>query len=79
MGADHRVLDDVGRLEVGLQLGGDAILFQQGKVIRASWIRKEGDIIRFIQDNAEIPMVPGQTIIHVVPNTPSFDSHVKAE
>ncbi|MFL0557843.1 MULTISPECIES: DUF3048 domain-containing protein [Paenibacillus] len=79
MGADHRVLDDVGRLEVGLELGGEAILFQQGKVIQANWIRKEGDMIRFIKDNAEIPMVPGQTFIHIVPNTPDFASHVKAE
>lgn len=79
MGADHRVLDDVGRLEIGLKLGGEAILFQGGNVIRANWIRKEGDIIRFIKDNAEIPMVPGQTFIHVVPNTPDFDSHVKTE
>ncbi|WP_068787353.1 DUF3048 domain-containing protein [Paenibacillus phocaensis] len=79
MGADHRVLDDVGRLDVGLSLGGEAVLFQQGKVIRADWIRKDGDIIRFIKDNVELPMVPGQTFIHVVPNSPDFASHVKAE
>lgn len=79
MGADHRVLDDVGRLEVGLSLGGEAVLFQKGKVIRSEWVRKEGDIIRFIKDNVELPMVPGQTFIHVVPNTPDFASHVKAE
>lgn len=79
MGADHQVLDDVGRLDVELSLGGEAVLFQEGKVIRAEWIRKEGDIIRFIKDNVELPMVPGKTFIHVVPNTPDFASHVKAE
>ncbi|WP_178023520.1 DUF3048 domain-containing protein [uncultured Paenibacillus sp.] len=79
MGADHQVLDDVGRLDVELSLGGEAVLFQEGKVIRAEWIRKEGDIIRFIKDNVELPMVPGQTFIHIVPNTPDFASHVKAE
>ncbi|MNW47068.1 putative lipoprotein YerB precursor [compost metagenome] len=79
MGADHQVLDDVGRLDVGLSLGGEAMLFQQGKVTRAEWIRKDGDIIRFIKDNVELPMVPGKTFIHIVPNTPDFSSHVKAE
>ncbi|MDU2241593.1 MAG: DUF3048 domain-containing protein [Paenibacillus sp.] len=79
MGADHQVLDDVGRLDVELSLGGEAVLFQEGKVIRAEWIRKEGDIIRFIKDNVELPMMPGQTFIHIVPNTPDFASHVKAE
>lgn len=79
MGADHRVLDDIGRLEVGLSLGGEAILFQQGQVVRARWIREDNDIIRFVEDNQEVPMVPGNTYIHIVPNAPDFDSHVKAE
>ncbi|MGG6313025.1 DUF3048 domain-containing protein [Paenibacillus macerans] len=79
MGAEHAVLDDVGRLDVELALGGEALLFQQGKMIRARWIRQEGDIIRFVKDNRELPMVPGNTYVHVVPNSPDFDSHVKAE
>lgn len=79
MGADHRVLDDIGRLQVGLTLGGEAVLFQQGHVVRARWIREDNDIIRFVKDNQEVPMVPGQTYIHIVPNAPDFDSHVKAE
>lgn len=79
MGADHKVLDDVGRLDVELELGGEAVLFQQGKMIRARWIRQADDIIRFAKDNRELPMVPGNTYIHIVPNSPDFDSHVKAE
>ncbi|MCM3703038.1 DUF3048 domain-containing protein [Paenibacillus macerans] len=79
LGAEHRVLDDVGRLDVGLELGGDAIVFEKGKMIRAEWIHKKGDIIRFIVDNQELPFVPGNTFIHVVPVSPDFDSHVAVE
>lgn len=79
LGAEHRVLDDVGRLDVNLELGGDAIVFEKGKMIRAEWIHKQGDIIRFIVDNQELPFVPGNSFIHIVPDSPDFDSHVAAE
>lgn len=77
MGADHKVLDDVGRLSVELDLGGDAVLFQQGKMIRGQWIRRADDVIRFVKDNIEVPFVPGTTYFSIVPNSPDFDSHIK--
>lgn len=76
MGADHKVLDDVGRLEVNLELGGEAVLLQRGKMIRGQWIRKSDDVIRFVKDNTEVPFYPGTTYINVVPNKPDFDSHL---
>ncbi|GIP60568.1 putative lipoprotein YerB [Paenibacillus woosongensis] len=79
MGADHKVLDDVGRLAVNLETGGEAVIFQRGNMIRGQWIRKSGDIIRFVKDNAEIPFYPGITYINVVPNEPGFDSRFTAE
>lgn len=76
LGADHKVLDDIGRLSVELDLGGEAVLFQQGKMIRGQWIRRADDVIRFVKDNVEVPFVPGTTYFNIVPNTPDFDSHL---
>ncbi|GGH10020.1 DUF3048 domain-containing protein [Paenibacillus segetis] len=76
MGADHQVLDDVGRLSVNLELGGEALLFQRGKVIEGRWIRNSNDVIRFVKDNVEVPFYPGTTYFNIVPNSPEFSSHV---
>ncbi len=76
MGADHKVLDDVGRLSVDVKLGGEALIFQQGKLIRGNWIHSKDDVIRFVKDDKEIPLVPGTTYINIVPNDPNFESHV---
>ncbi|MHA0858029.1 DUF3048 domain-containing protein [Paenibacillus sp. CMAA1364] len=77
MGADHKVLDDIGRISVDINQGGEALIFQQGRMMKGSWIHRKGDVIRFIHNNIEIPFVPGTTYINIVPNNPSFDSHVK--
>lgn len=77
VGADHKVLDDVGRISVNLDRGGEAMLFQKGKMIRGQWVRKKGDIIRFVQDGREVNLVPGKTFINIVPNDPQFADHVK--
>ncbi|KAI7261013.1 hypothetical protein KC345_g9924 [Hortaea werneckii] len=77
MGSDHKVLDDVGRLQVDVELGGEALLFQRGVVIHGKWSRRPGDIIRFVkEDGKEALMYPGVTHILIVPNSPSFSSHV---
>lgn len=79
LGADHKVLDDVGRLAINLDYGGEAIVFERGKMIRGQWIHKEDDVIRIVKDNSEIPFYPGNTYFHVVPNAPDFDSHITIE
>lgn len=76
IGADHKVLDDVGRLQIDVELGGDALLFQRGQVTKGRWSREAGDVIRFGKDGKEALMYPGITHILVVPNAPSFSSHV---
>jgi hypothetical protein len=76
MGADHKVLDDVGRISVDVNKGGEAMLFQRGVMIKGNWIHKTDDVIRFVKDGIEIPFVPGTTYINIVPNEPNFDSHV---
>ena len=78
IGADHKVLDDVGRLRIDVELGGEALLFQRGTVLKGKWARKPGDIIRFVkEDGTEALMYPGITHILIVPNSPSFSSHVE--
>lgn len=46
-------------------------------MIRGQWVKKQGDIIRFVQDGHEAALVPGETFISIVPNRPEFSSHVK--
>lgn len=76
LGGDYKVLDDVGRLSLDIDSGGEAILFQQGNMISGQWSRKSGDVIRFYQDGKEVPFVPGVTYYNIVPNSGSFDSHL---
>lgn len=78
IGADHKVLDDVGRLQIDVELGGEALLFQRGTVLAGKWARKPGDIIRFVKnEGTEALMYPGITHVLIVPNSPSFSSHVE--
>ncbi|UQZ34788.1 DUF3048 domain-containing protein [Paenibacillus sp. PK3_47] len=78
IGADHKVLDDVGRLQIDVELGGQALLFQRGVVIKGKWSRMPGDMIRFVkEDGKEALMYPGVSHILIVPNAPSFSSHVE--
>ncbi|OKP92658.1 DUF3048 domain-containing protein [Paenibacillus sp. P32E] len=78
MGADHKVLDDVGRLQIDIELGGEAVLFQRGQAQKGRWSRKPGDVIRFVKkDGTEALMYPGITHILIVPNSPSFSSHIE--
>ncbi|WP_245640101.1 DUF3048 domain-containing protein [Paenibacillus dakarensis] len=76
LGAAHKTLDDIGRLAIDVNSGGEAMLFQEGQVIRGQWVRAEGDVIRFVKDGKEVPLVPGTTYFNIVPNTPSFEAHV---
>ncbi|QMV41332.1 DUF3048 domain-containing protein [Cohnella cholangitidis] len=76
LNAKHDIKDDVGRLVVDLDKGGDAILFQNGKAIPCQWERKDGDVIRLVKDGQELPFLPGVTYYHVVPNSTTLDKHV---
>ncbi|QCT01451.1 hypothetical protein E6C60_0730 [Paenibacillus algicola] len=76
LSAEHKVLDEVGRLAVNLEQGGEAMLFRKGKVIKGEWSRKQGDVIRFLKDGKEVPFYPGTTYFNIVPSSPSFASHV---
>ncbi|WP_256761766.1 DUF3048 domain-containing protein [Cohnella sp. WQ 127256] len=72
----HDIKDDVGRLVVDLDSGGEALLFQNGKVISCKWERKKDDVIRIVKDGQELPFLPGVTYYHVVPSSSAMDKHV---
>ncbi len=76
LGGDYKVLDDIGRLSLNLNAGGEAILFQQGQQIKGQWSKKSGDVIRFSSNGQEVPLVPGVTYYNIVPNSPSFENHL---
>ncbi|CAM4425167.1 hypothetical protein FHS16_003727 [Paenibacillus endophyticus] len=76
LGANHKTLDNEGRLAVDMASEGPAILFQKGKAIEADWVRAPDGMIRIVKDGAELPFVPGKTFFHIVPNNPTFESHV---
>lgn len=71
----HVILDDVGRLEVDLKSGGEAVLLQQGKAVACQWVR-DGDMVRLMKDGRELPFLPGVTYYHVVPNTKAMDGYL---
>lgn len=76
LGANHKTLDNAGRLAVDLTDGGSAVLFQQGKAVEAEWVRSPDGMIRIVKNGAELPFVPGKTFFHIVPNKPTFAEHV---
>lgn len=76
LSTSHQVLDDVGRLALDLSSGGEAMLFQQGQLIRAEWRKSSGDIIRFYKDEKELPLVPGKSFFSIVPESPALEEHI---
>lgn len=73
---NYRVLDDIGRLSLNLNAGGEAVLFQQGRVVRGEWKHSKDDAIRFYSEGKEVPLVAGTTYYNIVPNAPSFNDHL---
>ncbi|MFC4401683.1 DUF3048 domain-containing protein [Gracilibacillus xinjiangensis] len=70
--AAHQVVDDVGRREIDLESGGNALLLQNGKVQNVQWERIDGRIIPTI-DGEPVPFVPGKTWMNVIPMNPGIE------
>jgi hypothetical protein len=62
----HEVLDDAGRRSVDVFGPGKGYIAQQGKAASITWERKQ-NLIRAFKDGKEVPLLPGQTWIQVVP------------
>ncbi|MED4603444.1 DUF3048 domain-containing protein [Paenibacillus validus] len=77
LGAVHRILDNEGRRDVKLMGQGTAVLFQRGMAKSVEWKReRENDPIRLYDQGREVSLLPGQTHMLIVPNTPTFEEHV---
>lgn len=78
LGAEHKVLDSEGRREVKLTGTGPAYVLQMGKLIKGEWHRsKENELFKLRKDGKEIALLPGKSHYLIVPDNPSFESHVK--
>lgn len=79
--ARHRILDSEGRREVDVVGPGDGYLFRQGKAQKIKWKRSNG-VIRAYADETmtkELPLLPGQTWVEIVPNAPGIARYLKFE
>jgi hypothetical protein len=75
----HRILDGEGRRDVDVVGPGDGYLFQQGKAQKIKW-KRSGGVIRAYADDAmtrEMPLLPGQTWVEIVPHAPGISQHLK--
>ncbi|WP_027417423.1 DUF3048 domain-containing protein [Aneurinibacillus terranovensis] len=75
VGAQHRIIDSEGRLEIDINGPGDGYLFQHGKVMKITWERRDG-AIRAYRSGKEMPLYPGHTWVNVVPNQPTLTAHL---
>jgi len=75
----HKVLDNEGRLSVDLLSGGEALVIQNGQAIEGKWIAAEDGMIRFINEGQEIKLLPGKSIIHILPTGKAITEHVNWE
>ena len=60
------VVDDIGRLFVDLNSGGDALFFKQGKTSLGEWEKQGNRIYFYDKDNNEISLIPGTTWVGIV-------------
>jgi len=75
----HKVLDNEGRLSVDLQSGGEALVIQNGQAIEGKWIAAGDGMIRFVNNDQEIKLLPGKSIIHILPTGKAITEHVNWE
>ncbi|TVX86923.1 DUF3048 domain-containing protein [Paenibacillus agilis] len=67
MYAKHRVLDDVGRLEVDVRAGGRAVIIRDGQAVNGEWLRSNG-AFEFKADGQEALLKPGTTHMLIIPD-----------
>ncbi len=66
---DHRVLDKIGRQQVDVTGPDRGWLAQKGTYTEVTWENKDGAIRAFGTDGTELPLLPGQTWVQVVPQS----------
>ncbi|MFB4165456.1 DUF3048 domain-containing protein [Alteribacillus sp. JSM 102045] len=74
--APHQVVDNKGRRQINIEAGGKGLLLQKGKALTVEWKNKDGRILP-MKEGEEIPFVPGQTWINVVPSASALNDIVE--
>ena len=64
--AKHTVLDKEGRRSVNVNGPGKGTLIQEGQALSVTWQQKDG-MLRVYADSKEVPLLPGNTWVQVVP------------
>ncbi|MED1794621.1 DUF3048 domain-containing protein [Brevibacillus nitrificans] len=75
----HRVLDSEGRRQVDVVGPGDGYLLQQGRAKKIKW-KRSGGVIRAYADAAltdELPLLPGNTWVEILPTSPGLAQSLK--
>lgn len=74
----HEIIDNEGRRQIDIESGGNAFLFQRGKMQRVEWENDNGHIVP-IKDGETIGFVPGKTWINFVPTNPGIEQSITFE
>jgi len=67
------ILDEIGRRQIKLTGQGEALIFQQGKVVKGKWIKEAGRTKFYNQAGEEIIFISGKTWVSVVSLTNQVD------
>ena len=73
--APHKIIDNEGRRDIDLSNGGNAYLFQKGKMNEIQW-QFVDNLFIFIKDGEKVQFVPGKTWINIVPDKKGLQSTV---
>ncbi|MET3683209.1 major membrane immunogen (membrane-anchored lipoprotein) [Alkalibacillus flavidus] len=74
----HQVIDDVGRREIDIQSGGQGYALQGGKLKEIQW-EAVNDVMTPMVDGEPLSLIPGQTWVNVVPESPGLIEAVTYE
>lgn len=72
----HRIIDNEGRRDIDITLGGKAYVAQHGTVREVKWENRDGLLVAVESDGSEVLLVPGQTWVHFVPTSPGLVASV---
>lgn len=72
----HRIIDQVGRRDIDISGGGQALLLQNGIAREIKWKNVDGLLVALEDDGTEVKLVQGSTWVHLVPTAPGLASAV---
>ncbi|BFT69126.1 DUF3048 domain-containing protein [Paenibacillus sp. P36] len=63
----HKIVDKEGRREVDVFGPNKGVILQEGKSQQITWERKNGMLRAYAEDGKEVPLLPGNTWVQIVP------------